>query len=153
MVSSNAATVAEYLKELPGDRRKAITEVRKVIRANLPKGYEEAMAWGMIGYGIPLKRYPNTYNKQPLALAGLASQKNYMTLHLMSVYGDSESRFREEYRATGKKLDMGKSCVHFKKVDDLPLDLIGRTIASVSVDEYIALYERAHGKPAAHLVL
>lgn len=140
---SDAATVAEYLNELPDDRRAAIEEVREVILANLPDGYIETMNWGMISYGIPLERYPDTYNKQPLGYAALASQKNYMSLYLMHVYADAAQLedFTSRYRASGKKLDMGKSCVRFKSVDDLPLDLIGEVIAGCSVEQMIANYE------------
>jgi hypothetical protein len=148
MVSSKAKTVPEYLKSLPEDRRAAISKVRQVVLKNLPKGYVETMNWGMISYEIPLKRYPDTYNKQPLGVAALASQKNYMTLYLMAVYADPKTArwFHEQYRASGKKLDMGKSCVHFKKLADLPLDVIGATIARYSVDKYIERYEAARKK-------
>ena len=148
MVWSSAQTVEEYLAELAPDRREAINTVRKVILDNLPSGYEEIMQFGMIGYVIPLERYPVTYNKQALQYAALASQKHYMSVYLMSVYSDSDSEqwFAEQYRASGKKLDMGKSCVRFKKLDDLPLDLIGRAIARTPVDEYIEVYEAARGK-------
>jgi len=148
MVKSTASSPEEYLQTLPPDRRAAISKVREVILANLPEGYDESMNWGMLSYGIPLERYPNTYNKQPLGLAALASQKNFMTLYLMTVYGDkpTEKWFKEKYAASGKKLDMGKSCVHFKKLDDLPLDLIAEVIRRVSVDEYIVHYEKGRGK-------
>ena len=148
MVWSSAQTVEEYLAELAPDRREAINTVRKVILDNLPSGYEEIMQFGMIGYVIPLERYPVTYNKQALQYAALASQKHYMSVYLMSVYSDSDSEqwFAEQYRASGKKLDMGKSCVRFKKLADLPLDLIGRAIARTPVDEYIEVYEAARGK-------
>ena len=148
MVWSSAQTVEEYLAELPPDRREAINAVRKVILDNLPTGYEEMMQFGMISYVIPLERYPVTYNKQPLQYAALASQKHYMSVYLMNVYGDpdSEQWFVEQYRASGKKLDMGKSCVRFKKLDDLPLDLIGRAIARTPVEAYIEVYEAARGK-------
>ncbi len=148
MVWSSAQTVEEYLAELPPDRREAINAVRKVILDNLPTGYEEMMQFGMISYVIPLERYPVTYNKQPLQYAALASQKHYMSVYLMNVYGDpdSEQWFVEQYRASGKKLDMGKSCVRFKKLDDLPLDLIGRAVARTPVEAYIEVYEAARGK-------
>lgn len=141
MVSSKAKTVAQYLKDLPPDRRKAISAVRKVILENLPKGFEEGMQ-GMITYYIPLKDFPETYNGDPLWIAGLASQTNYMALYLNSVYSDPETAdwFKARYKATGKRLDMGKSCVRFKKLEDLPLDLIGETIASTSKEELIKLY-------------
>ena len=101
----------------------------------------------MVGYYIPLSRYPQTYNGQPLAVAGFASQKGYMSLYLMSVYATPELGrwFEKEYAKTGKKLDMGKSCVRFKSLDDLPLDLIGKVIAKTSVEEFIGIYEKAQG--------
>lgn len=144
-MQSKATSVDQYLAELPDDRRAAIEEVRAVILANLPDGYEEGMNWGMISYEIPLERYPDTYNQKPLGYAALASQKNHMAVYLNGIYSSEESRaaFEEQYRATGKRYDVGKSCVRFRRIDDLPLDLIGRTIAATSVDEYIAQYEAA----------
>jgi uncharacterized protein YdhG (YjbR/CyaY superfamily) len=141
---SNAATVDQYLSELPDDRLEAIETVRDVILENLPEGYEEAVNWGMITYQVPLSRYPDTYNKQPLMVAALASQKNHMAVYLTGVYADEESlaNFRTAYQSTGKRMDMGKSCVRFRKLDDLPLELIGEAIAEYSVDEFIALNER-----------
>ncbi|HEY7463160.1 MAG TPA: DUF1801 domain-containing protein [Candidatus Limnocylindria bacterium] len=147
MARSNASTPDEYLAELPPDRREAISAVREVILRNLPLGYEEGMAFGMIGYYVPLERFPDTYNRQPLGLAALASQKNYMALYLNNVYGDPEARawFRARYKASGKKLDMGKSCVIFRRLEDLPLDLIGETIARTDVDSYLERYRAARG--------
>ncbi|MCA1736156.1 MAG: DUF1801 domain-containing protein [Actinobacteria bacterium] len=144
MVSSNAATVTDYLTELPPDRRKAISEVRKMIRANLPRGYRETMNWGMITYEIPLSRYPDTYNKKPLGYLGLASQKNNMTLYLYGAYLDEE-QFKKDYRQTGKPLDMSKSCLHFKQVDDLALDFLAKNIASTTPDQLIERYEKSRG--------
>lgn len=143
MVKSTATTVDEYLQELPQDRQEAISTVRKAIQDNLPDGYKETMQYGMIGYVIPLERYPVTYNKQPLSYVALASQKNYMSVYLMNVYGkaDVEDWFNKAYEASGKKLNMGKSCVRFKKLDDLPLDVIGKAVSLTSVDDYIAIYE------------
>ena len=148
MARSEAATVEEYLDELAPDRRAQIEAVRDVALANLPAGYEEAMNWGMISWEVPLERYPDTYNKQPLMYAALASQKNYMSLYLMCVYSHDgrKTDFEERFKASGKKLNMGKSCVRFKKVDDLPMELIAETIASTSVDEYIGIYEAARKK-------
>jgi len=145
MVSSNAQTVEEYLASLPEDRRAAVSKVRAVILANLPDGYEEGMQYGMIGYYVPLEDYPDTYNGQPLGYIALASQKNYMSLYLMSVYSDTRraQAFTQQYKATGKKLDMGKSCVRFKSLDDLPLDLIADTVASVPVDKFLGEYEES----------
>ena len=148
MARSAAATVEEYLGELSAERREAVEAVRAVALANLPEGYAEAMNWGMISWEVPLERYQDTYNKRPLMYAALASQKNYMSLYLMCVYADDDdrARFEERFRASGKRLDMGKSCVRFRRVEDLPLDLIAETIASTSVDEYIRRYEAARGK-------
>jgi hypothetical protein len=109
------------------------------------------MQYGMIGYYIPLERFPGTYNGQPLGLAALANQKQHMALYLNNVYGDrtTESRFRERWAATGKKLDMGKSCVRFRRLEDLPLDVIGRTIAEESVEGYLERYAAARGSSRA----
>ncbi len=147
MVQSSASTVEGYLAELPEDRRQAIETVRQVVTDNLPDGYVETMNWGMISYEIPLERYPKTYNGQPLAYIALGSQKQYMTLYLNAVHTSEEGTetFRQRYEAAGKKLDMGKSCVRFKRLDDLPLDVIADTVASVGVDDYIAVYESARG--------
>ena len=151
MVQSRAQTVKEYLTEIPADRRKEIETVRKIILANLPKGYEEGMDYGMIVYYIPLSRYPDTYNKHPLAVAALAAQKNYLSVYLNCVYGDAKYMqwFKKAYAASGKKLDMGKSCVRFKTADDLPLDVIGETVSKVPVDKYIEFYEAARNQLAA----
>src|SRR5687768_1667385 len=132
MVPRRAETVEEYLATLPPDRKTAIETIRKVIRKNLPRGFQEGMQSGMISYYIPLSRYPTTYNGQALGAAALASQKGYMSLYLMSVYGDPQQKawFERAYRAAGKKLDMGKSCVRFRKLEDLPLDVIGDVIRS-----------------------
>jgi hypothetical protein len=143
MVKSDASTAEQYLASLPPDRQKALRAVRDVILANLPKGYEEGMEYGMIGYYIPLKRYPVTYNGQPLGIAALASQKNHMAVYLMNIYGDKETEdwFTQRYKASGKKLDMGKSCIRFKRVEDLPLELVGEAVARTSVERFISLYE------------
>lgn len=144
MVSSTATTVDQYLRELPDDRRAAIAAVREEILANLPEGYEETMQYGMISYIIPKSRYPETYNGQPLALASLANQKNHMAIYLNNVYSEPGSKdwFRDEYAKTGKKLDMGQSCVRFRRLENLPVQLIGRAIARTSVDDFIADYEK-----------
>lgn len=136
---SEAKTVEAYLAELPEERRKALESVRAVILKNLPEGYEEAMNWGMITYQVPLDVYPDTYNKQPLMYAALASQKNHMAVYLTSIYMAEASRsaFEAEYAATGKRYDVGKSCVRFRRIDDLPLDLIGKAIADMEMDEFI----------------
>ena len=145
-MTSQAKTVNEYLAELPAERKSAMGEVREVILANLPKGYEERMQYGMISYVVPHSLYPAGYHcdpKQPLTMAMLGSQKNHMALYLMSAYGHRETRewFEKAYRASGKKLDMGKACVRFRKVEDLPLDVIGKVIARVPVEKYIRSIE------------
>jgi Domain of unknown function (DU1801) len=140
MATSTAATPDEYIASLPDDRRATVAKVVDVIRDNLPDGYEEGMAYGMIGWWVPLERFPDTYNGQPLGLAGVASQKNYISLYLNSVYGDpaTERWFKERYAASGKTLNMGKSCVRFKRLQDIPLDVIGETIARADLDRYLA---------------
>ena len=151
MVTSTATSVDDYLATLPEDRRAAIGAVRDVILRNLPDGFREGMAYGMIGYHVPLDRFPDTYNGQPLGLAALASQKNHMSLYLNNVYGDpdTEAWFRERYGASGRKLDMGKSCVRFRRLDDLPLDVVGEVIARTSVDDFVARYEAVRGSSRA----
>jgi hypothetical protein len=151
VTTSTARTPEEYLDSLPEDRRAAVAAVRRVVLENLPDGFEEGMHYGMIGYYIPLERFPDTYNGQPLGLAALANQKQHMALYLNNVYGDrtTESRFRERWAATGKKLDMGKSCVRFRRLEDLPLDVIGRTIAEESVEGYLERYAAARGSSRA----
>jgi Domain of unknown function (DU1801) len=148
MAKSQATTVEEYLAELPEDRRDVVAAVRALVLENLPPGYREGMNWGMIAYEVPLERYPNTYNKQPLSYATLAAQKNHFALYLNCCEGGSsrEATLRAEFQKVGKELDMGKSCLRFKKVDDLALDAIGRVIAETPVDEYIARYEASRKK-------
>ena len=145
MVSSRATTVADYLAELPPDRRAEIERVRDLINQALPDGYREGIGYGMIGWVIPLERYPDTYNKQPLAYAALAAQKNSNSLYLNCVYASKEraERLKKAFAVAGKKLDMGKSCIRFKKVDDLALEAIREEIASTTPDEYIRIYEEA----------
>jgi Domain of unknown function (DU1801) len=158
MVQSAAATVDQYLAQLPDDRRAAIARVRDLVNANLPAGFEEGMLYGMIGWYVPLARFPETYNGQPVSIAGLASQKQYMALYLNGVYGSREIEqwFRAAWAAAGKKPDMGKSCVRFRSLDAIPLDVIGQTIARVSVDDLLRQYTdartssaRTKPKPAA----
>ena len=140
---SDARTVAGYLSELDDVRREAISTVRGVILDNLPDGYEETMLFGMIAYVVPLSVLADTYNGQPLMYAALASQKRHMSLYLTNVYADGsvEAWFRERYLATGKRLDMGKSCVRFKKLDDLPLDLVGEAVARTPITEFVEIYK------------
>ncbi len=135
------ASVEEYLASLPPDRRAEIERVRRVVKQNLPAGYEEGVGFGMICYSVPLSAYRDTYNKQPLMYAALASQKNYLSLYLMPVYPDNalEKRLRDAFAASGKKLDMGKSCIRFRRADDLPLDTIGDIVAAVPMDRWIEI--------------
>jgi hypothetical protein len=145
VASSSATTVAQYLRELPADRRRIIAAVRAVIRRHLPPGYVEGMGWGMIAYSVPLSRYPKTYNGQPLMYAGLASQKNYCALHLVAVYGSPQqlAALKAGFRKAGKKLDIGKACLRFRTLDDLPLDVIGDAIARVPLDRFVEYFEKA----------
>lgn len=146
-MKSDAASIKDYLAEMPEDRREAIEKVRKTILANLPDGYEEALNWGMITYQVPLEVYPDTYNKKPLMYAALANQKNHMAVYLTGIYMDEDLNqdFEKKYKETGKRYDVGKSCVRFRKLDDLPLELIGESVAAVGMDEFI---ERTKGLSA-----
>ena len=147
MARRNTETVDEYLAELGPVRRDAMALVRNTILEHLPDGYQEAMNYGMISYEIPLETFPKTYNKKPLQYAALASQKNNMSLYLMNVYGDkpTETWFLDEYEKTGKKLDMGKSCVRFKTLGNLPIELIGDAIARTPVATFLERYEAVKG--------
>ncbi|MGH9381693.1 MAG: DUF1801 domain-containing protein [Thermoanaerobaculia bacterium] len=163
VVQSKATTVAEYLAGLPEDRREALQAVRESILANLDADYEEGMQYGMIGYYVPHRVFPAGYYtdpKQPLPFAGLASQKNYMSLYLSGLYcgrvdGESDNEhtrwFRHAWAATGKKLDMGKACVRFRKLADLPLDVIGEAIRRVPAGAYIQAYEATRTAPHKRL--
>jgi uncharacterized protein YdhG (YjbR/CyaY superfamily) len=148
MATRMTSSVTDYLQKLPEERRKVISKVRSVIKKNLPKGYKERMASGMISYEIPLKTYPDTYNGQPLCYAALAAQKNHYAVYLMGAYIDPKQRkfLEEQFAKAGKKLDMGKSCVRFKTLDDLPLPAIGRVVASTPPDRMIAAAQAARKK-------
>jgi len=150
VVTSRARTVDQYLAELPAQQRAVVSAVRDVVRRNLPKGYRETANWGMIVYEIPLDRYPDTYNGQPLCYAGLAAQKNHYSLYLMGAYQDpgEAEELRDAFRKAGKKLDMGKSCVRFRRVDDLPLEAIGRLIKRTPPERFIERYESSPRGPA-----
>ncbi|HMY15119.1 MAG TPA: DUF1801 domain-containing protein [Polyangium sp.] len=145
-----AKTVQEYLDNLPEDRREALEAIRKVILANLDKDYEEGIQYGMIGYYVPHRVFPPGYHcdpKQPLPFASIASQKNHLALYLMCVYGSTEldTWFRDAWAKTGKKLDMGKGCVRFKKLSDVPLNVVGETIKRVPAKKYIETYQATLG--------
>ena len=143
MASSAASTVEEYLAELPDERAEVIEQVRKLVLDNLPDGVVETMNWGMIAYEIPLERYPDTYNGQPLLYAALAAQKHHYALYLHSVYGSDAvaERLRRGYDDAGMKLDVGRSCVRFTRLDQLLPEGIAEAVAAVPVDEYIDRYE------------
>jgi hypothetical protein len=151
-MQSKANTVAEYLAELPDDRRATLEALRAVIRKNLDPLIEEGMQYGHIGYYIPHKVFPAGYHcdpKQPLPYAALGAQKNHLGLYLMCLYVDAASAgrddllawFREAWRMTGKKLDMGAACVRFKKIDDVPLDVVAALFKKVTAKKYLAAYE------------
>jgi hypothetical protein len=147
-MKSNAKTVEQYLNSLPADRRAAMQTVRDGILKSLDKDYEEGMQYGMIGYYVPHRIYPAGYHcdpKQPLPFCCLGSQKNYMVVHLMCVYMSSKQYdwFKQAWAKTGKKLDMGKACVRFKKAEDLALDVIGETIKRMPVKKWIECCESA----------
>lgn len=146
-MQSKAATVDQYLAELPEDRQKAMNELRKVIKKNLPKGFQECMSYGMIGYVVPHSKYPAGYHcdpKLPLPFMNVASQKNSITVYHMGIYGSPklEKWFVDAYtKATGKKADKGKSCLRYKKPEDIPYKLIGELAAKMTPDDWIAQYE------------
>ncbi|MEM9381417.1 MAG: DUF1801 domain-containing protein [Planctomycetota bacterium] len=145
-MQSKATTVAQYLAELEPDRKKALQALRKVIRTHLDPRVKETMQYGMIGYAIPHSVYPDGYHcdpSQPLPFLSLASQKRHMALYLFCLYvdGDEVARFEAGWKATGKKLDMGKSCVRFRKLEDVPLEVVGDAIARMDVDRFLESYE------------
>ena len=148
MVSSKAATPDEYIAELPPERQALVSRLRDLVNANLPPGYVERMNWGMISWEVPLERYADTYNGQPLSFAALAAQKNHTALYLNCVYA-SEQRtiaLKEAWAAAGKKLDMGKSCLRFKRPDQLADEVLAQTIRSIPVDTFIAEYEATRAR-------
>jgi hypothetical protein len=149
MVKSQASTVAQYLAELPDEQRAEIEAVRDVILANLPDGYVEGMAWGLITYSVPMEVSGPTYNKQPLSYVALAAQKRYCAVYLTTVMEEFEESFRARWAETGKKLDMGKSCVRFKRASDLALDVVGDEVARLSVPEFLDWHAEARAKAAA----
>ena len=145
MVSSRAVTVAQYLAELPSDRREVISAIRDVVNRNLPPGIVETMNWGMICWEIPLSRMPNTYNGHPLAYMALASQKNNFALYSMAPHWTPElmAWMREELRRAGQRLDMGLSCIRFRSAEGMPMSVVTRLAASLTVEQYMEHYERS----------
>jgi hypothetical protein len=152
-MQSKAATVEAYLEELPPERRQSLLAVREVIRAHLDEEFEEGMLYGMIGFYVPHSVYPPGYHcdpTKPLGYIGLGAQKNYLSLYLMCVYGNDkfEQQFRQDWAKTGKKLDMGKSCVRFKTADDLPLEVIGKFAGKFTARQWARHSEAAlEGRP------
>src|SRR5688572_7705139 len=151
-MQSKATTVRQYLAELPAERRAIVEAVRQTVLRSLDPLYEEGMQYGMIGYYLPHRVYPPGYHcdpKQPLAFVCLAAQKNYFSLYLGCVYGteDGEAWFREAWAKSGKKLDMGKSCLRFRKLDDLALDVVAEAIRRVPAEQYIRQYETLRAQP------
>jgi|SRR6476620_3184227 len=147
-MQSKATTVDQYINELPEDRKKVVAELRSVIKANIPEGFEETMGYGMITYVVPHSKYPPGYHcdpKLPLPFISFASQKNFIAIYHMGIYADPKllAWFTEAHaKATSKKLDMGKSCMRYKKPDDIPYTLIGELVSKISPDEWIAVYEK-----------
>jgi len=143
--SINSSHVSEYLDALPPDRAAQLKKVRSAIRRALPKGYEEAVSGSVIAYQVPLATYPDTYNKQPLWLVAIGAPKTTLTLHLMPVYGSPVllERLQEGFRAAGKRLDIGKACIHFKKADDLALECISEIVAGMPVDKWVEIARSA----------
>jgi hypothetical protein len=148
VASSTAATVAGYLASLPPDRRAVVAKVRAAVRRAMPKGYKEAMGYGIITWAVPLSVLPETYNGEPLCYVALAAQKHYYALYLMGPYGDPSllKLLKQGYQAAGLKLDMGKSCVRFKGLDGIALDVVADVIARVPLDAYVARYQAIRQK-------
>jgi hypothetical protein len=150
MFQNKSKTVAEYIAGLPPERRGVVRKMRSFVKKHLPKGYKEQIGFGAIAYAVPLATLPDTYNGQPLCYAALAAQKHYYTLYLMNVYGDPKKKqwVAAEFKKRGKKFDMGKSCLHFKTLDDLPLDVVGEVIASTPMEAYVAHYRESRTRTA-----
>ena len=151
-MQSTALTPQEYLSNLPDDRKEVMQKLRNSIKNNIPNGFEEVMSYGMLGFVVPHTIYPNGYHcdpKLPLPFMNLASQKNFIALYHMGIYADEKlfNWFVAEYPKHCKaKLDMGKSCIRFKKMDDIPFELIGELAGKVFVDNWIKTYETAFKK-------
>jgi hypothetical protein len=145
---SKALTPEDYIEEMPEDRKSAFRKLRATIKKNLPKGFKEGMGYGMMGYSVPHSKYPAGYHcnpKDPLPFMGMASQKNFIAIYHMGVYADPKllKWFTEAHaKASPKKLDMGKSCIRYKKPEDIPFDLIGELASKMTPDDWIALYEK-----------
>jgi uncharacterized protein YdhG (YjbR/CyaY superfamily) len=151
-MTSKASTVEEYLSQVAPDKQAAMEKLRKIIKKNIPKGFQETMSYGMIGYVVPHKLYPKGYHcspKDPLPFLNIAAQKNFIALYHMCVYADGAlyKWFTTEYsKHTKAKLDMGKSCIRFKKPDDIPYDLIAELAQKITPEQWIERYEKAFVK-------
>ena len=147
-MATDATTATEYIDALEPDRKAAIEAVRETILANLPEGYDEVIRWGMITYEVPLETCPDTYNGQPLMLAALASQKRHMAVYLTGLYTVEalKDRIVTEWRSRGTKLDMGKSCIRFKRLDQLKVELVGEVIGSFEVSEFVDIMQAIRSK-------
>ena len=148
MFENTARTVSAYLAALPPEQRTTVGKLRSFGKKHLPKGYQEQIGWGAITYAVPLATLPDTYNGEPLCYAAIAAQKNHYSLYLMGAYGDPKQSkwMASEFKKRGKKLDMGKSCLRFKSLDDIPLDVVGEVIASKPMAEYVANYKATRKK-------
>lgn len=142
---SNVKTPSQYIASLAPDRAKTIAAMRGFVNKHIPRGFEECLVWGTIGWTIPLARYPDTYNKQPICYVALSSQKNYCVLYLMGAYWSASQlkRLKAAFKMTGKKLNMGKCCVQFQSPEDLPLEAIGELISATSSKKWIEFYEQS----------
>jgi Domain of unknown function (DU1801) len=149
--AANVKTPAQYIASLPADRAKTIATMRAFINKHIPRGYDECMVWGSIGWTIPLSRYPDTHNKQPILYVGTSSQKNYCVLYLMGVFwsASQHEQLKAAFKAVGKKLDIAGCCVNFKSLDDLPLEAIGKLIAEIPSEKWIEMYEETRMKTKA----
>ena len=145
MARKVSSAISSFLANLPAERRREVERVREAVRRYLPAGYEEVISKNMLVYQVPLERYADTYNGHPLWYVALASEKSYLSLHLMSIYGDRAlaQRLADGFRAAGKKLDMGKACIRFQTADDLPLDVIGQIVARIPPDRWVQIAQTA----------
>jgi hypothetical protein len=144
---SKPTTIEGYLESLSPEKRDAIVAARKLVQANIPKGYSEFMNWGCINWGIPLSEFSNTYNGHPITYIALGANKNKNSLHLMACYVDGKriAFLKDEFKKAGKTFDMGKSCLHFNTLDDLELKSVAKVIGSVSKERYLAMYKKFKG--------
>jgi hypothetical protein len=148
---SDVKTPEQYIASLPAERAKTIATVRALVNEHIPSGYDECLVWGTIGWTIPLSRYPETHNKQPICYVALSSQKNYCVLYLFGAWWSASQleQLKAAFKAEGKKLHMGKSCINFESPDDLPLDAIGKLISAISSEQWIEMYEQSRSMTKA----